>query len=250
MLRFHKFKERLNSFKNVSWPNNIKAQPVNLAEAGFYYIGPKDRVKCAYCEGKLRKWLKDDIPFKEHEKHFPDCFFVKNKNYLVKYMRSTFDNYITAEELMKIKRKEKGQLTKMNQCELAKNTLIKMGFSNTVIEKAMVICCSETLIPNIHNLLPFVQKFERNLYFDDKNSCDEITGMYYVKELEKLNNNLTKENDEFKNHLTCKVCLLNQVDLLILPCRHFVLCKYCGEQIIDCPMCRGKIIGIMDVFMC
>ena len=69
--------ERKNSFLYINWPSHLTAQPHNLAKAGFYYIGPGDRVKCGFCGGKLKQWLREDNPIEEHVKHFPECTFVK-----------------------------------------------------------------------------------------------------------------------------------------------------------------------------
>lgn len=38
----------------------------DLAEAGFYYVGYDDEVKCFYCEGSLYGWNVDDDPWEEH----------------------------------------------------------------------------------------------------------------------------------------------------------------------------------------
>jgi hypothetical protein len=48
--------------------------------AGFYYIGPFDKVKCAWCNGMLYNWEECDIPSKQHIKHFPQCeYYVLGK---------------------------------------------------------------------------------------------------------------------------------------------------------------------------
>lgn len=69
--------KRLESFQAVSWQQHLAATPDKLAKAGFYYIGPSDRVKCGYCGGKLKNWQPTDSAVEEHVKHFPDCSFVK-----------------------------------------------------------------------------------------------------------------------------------------------------------------------------
>ncbi|XP_030375195.1 death-associated inhibitor of apoptosis 2 [Scaptodrosophila lebanonensis] len=61
---------RLKTFKN--WPNpNITPQA--LAKAGFYYLNRADQVKCAWCNGVVAQWEKNDNAFDEHQRFFPNC---------------------------------------------------------------------------------------------------------------------------------------------------------------------------------
>ena len=54
------------------WPSSkIQATPLQVAQAGFYFLGERDRVKCWYCNGGLQNWEPQDDPWKEHAKWFP-----------------------------------------------------------------------------------------------------------------------------------------------------------------------------------
>ncbi|XP_044141133.1 baculoviral IAP repeat-containing protein 2 [Bufo gargarizans] len=65
---------RLKTFLN--WPVNIPVTPKKLAEAGFYYVGRNDDVKCFCCDGGLRCWESGDDPWVEHAKWFPRCEYL------------------------------------------------------------------------------------------------------------------------------------------------------------------------------
>ena len=65
---------RLESFS--SWPPGLNQQPKELAQAGFFYTGSSDQVKCFYCDGGLESWEPEDSPWGEHCKWFPDCPFL------------------------------------------------------------------------------------------------------------------------------------------------------------------------------
>ena len=79
---------RLQTFldNSVSWPvHRIRATPQQIADAGMFYLGERDRVKCWYCNGGLQNWEQDDQPWEEHAKWFPRCEFVlqqKGANYV------------------------------------------------------------------------------------------------------------------------------------------------------------------------
>lgn len=58
------------------WPLTFLS-PSELARAGFYYVGPGDRVACFACGGKLSNWEPKDDALSEHRRHFPDCPFLE-----------------------------------------------------------------------------------------------------------------------------------------------------------------------------
>lgn len=66
---------RMRTFRD--WPPALKQQPRELSDAGFYYIGLSDQVKCFYCDGGLRNWQPEDDPWVEHARWFSKCAFVR-----------------------------------------------------------------------------------------------------------------------------------------------------------------------------
>ncbi|XP_057671931.1 death-associated inhibitor of apoptosis 2 [Diorhabda carinulata] len=66
---------RLRSF--VGWSSDLIQTPEVLSEAGFYYEGMGDQVRCFHCDGGLRTWDPHDDPWTEHARWFPNCAFVK-----------------------------------------------------------------------------------------------------------------------------------------------------------------------------
>ncbi|XP_018414125.1 PREDICTED: E3 ubiquitin-protein ligase XIAP [Nanorana parkeri] len=69
---------RLETFRN--WPSYVRVTGKDLANAGLFYTGRDDQVKCFCCGGKLMNWEPGDIPWNEHRRHFPDCFFVLGRD--------------------------------------------------------------------------------------------------------------------------------------------------------------------------
>ncbi|KAM8909303.1 E3 ubiquitin-protein ligase XIAP isoform 1-T2 [Spinachia spinachia] len=59
-----------------TWPSNAPVRPRDLAQAGLYYLGHTDRVQCFCCGGMLAGWEVGDTAWEEHNKHFPNCFFI------------------------------------------------------------------------------------------------------------------------------------------------------------------------------
>ncbi|XP_068617288.1 death-associated inhibitor of apoptosis 1-like isoform X2 [Battus philenor] len=78
---------RLRTFKD--WPRCMRQKPEELAEAGFFYTGQGDKTKCFYCDGGLKDWENDDVPWEQHARWFDRCAYVqlvKGRDYVQKVM--------------------------------------------------------------------------------------------------------------------------------------------------------------------
>ncbi|XP_012551316.1 inhibitor of apoptosis protein isoform X2 [Bombyx mori] len=76
---------RLATFKD--WPRCMRQKPEELAEAGFFYTGQGDKTKCFYCDGGLKDWESDDVPWEQHARWFDRCAYVqlvKGRDYIQK----------------------------------------------------------------------------------------------------------------------------------------------------------------------
>lgn len=70
--------ERLKSF--AGWPEYMKQKPKELAEAGFFYMGKDDQVKCFSCGGCLKDWEDIDEPWEQHTLYYAKCPYLKKNN--------------------------------------------------------------------------------------------------------------------------------------------------------------------------
>jgi E3 ubiquitin-protein ligase BOI and related proteins len=60
---------------------------------------------------------------------------------------------------------------------------------------------------------------------------------------------LSNENSNMKDLMKCKACRVNEVTMVLLPCKHLCLCKDCESKLSFCPLCQSsKFIG-MEVYM-
>ncbi|KAL5018669.1 hypothetical protein ScPMuIL_004391 [Solemya velum] len=65
---------RISSFEN--WPRYCGIAPQSLAQAGLFYVGFGDNVRCFFCGGGMRNWEPQDDPWVEHARWFPRCPYV------------------------------------------------------------------------------------------------------------------------------------------------------------------------------
>ncbi|RLU20359.1 hypothetical protein DMN91_006967 [Ooceraea biroi] len=68
------YEARLQTYKK--WPAHIKQTPEMLSDAGFYYVGYNDQVRCFHCDGGLRGWEPTDDVWVEHARWFSKCGYV------------------------------------------------------------------------------------------------------------------------------------------------------------------------------
>ncbi|CAD7012398.1 unnamed protein product [Ceratitis capitata] len=81
--KFSSLDSRLRTYTH--WPIPDIQQPEALAQAGLYYQNVDDQVRCFHCNIGLRSWQREDDPWFEHAKWFPQCQFVrlvKGANYI------------------------------------------------------------------------------------------------------------------------------------------------------------------------
>ncbi|CAH1799478.1 unnamed protein product [Owenia fusiformis] len=89
--------KRLGTFTN--WPTSHHIKPVDLAEAGFFYQGYSDNVRCFFCGMGLGNWEKGDTPWEEHARWFYKCGYLKQVkgDDWIKAIRKKYDEKIIFE---------------------------------------------------------------------------------------------------------------------------------------------------------
>ncbi|XP_025192151.1 putative inhibitor of apoptosis [Melanaphis sacchari] len=82
---------RLSSF-NEMWRVNF-LRPCDMAQAGFFYLGIGDQVKCGKCCKEFLDWEFADDPLQQHIRLSPDCSFVNKILATVDGRLRTFKNW-------------------------------------------------------------------------------------------------------------------------------------------------------------
>lgn len=67
-------KERMKTFSN--WPCVGKISKIEMAKAGFIYMGYEDWTMCVFCGVRIYNWQPNDVPFEEHNKHTSGCSYL------------------------------------------------------------------------------------------------------------------------------------------------------------------------------
>lgn len=69
-------------------------------------------------------------------------------------------------------------------------------------------------------------------------------------ELQKRMCEMERENQCLSQRLKCKICQMEEVQVLLSPCNHLVCCKNCVSNLPkkECPICVTKIQGTIKMF--
>uniref|UniRef100_A0A1I8P7I0 RING-type domain-containing protein n=1 Tax=Stomoxys calcitrans TaxID=35570 RepID=A0A1I8P7I0_STOCA len=227
---------RLRSF--AEWPRNMKQRPEQLAEAGFFYTGVGDRVKCFSCGGGLKDWDDDDEPWEQHALWMRKCRFVKlmkGESFIEaivnKFKKPTAPvaetsgiTAVTSSSSSSSSEEERENQEAAGGCAMEEiSQLANFPFSSPSEEQ-----CSRdppaasSIATRIHN------KACANvaLPLEPNKPCSAVT------QEEKL----------------CKICYVNEYNTAFLPCGHVVACAKCASSVTKCPMCRKPFADIMRVY--
>ncbi|XP_052809824.1 uncharacterized protein LOC128238207 isoform X2 [Mya arenaria] len=244
---------RLSSF--VKWSEHIAQRPPRLAEAGLYYTGIDDHVRCFACDGGLRHWDPEDDPWIEHCRWFPACPFAREQkgDEFIALVQASADQNI--DELGATGGNSTNDLAggvnnlhitdpdiKRLIEEQRKICTVDMGFSNEMFSSAVnELRLQGTLKPSVEDIVIAIE------VINDRNQhSTEIRGN---GNKDTSPEELLQENKRLKDMLTCFICQNNPVNALFLPCTHHRLCLDCSYDLKECPVCLRAIKEKIKTFM-
>ncbi|EMP37968.1 Putative inhibitor of apoptosis [Chelonia mydas] len=260
----------------INWPTRIPVRPEQLANAGFYYVGRNDDVKCFCCDGGLRCWESGDDPWIEHAKWFPRCEYllrIKGREFvnqiqarfphLLEQLLSTSDTPVDESANppndLSLIRKNRMALFQHLTCvrpileSLLSAKVITELERDVIKQKTQTPLQARELIDTIlvkgnaaaHIFRNCLREYDPVLYKDlfvEKNMkyvpTEDTSGLPMEEQLRRL-----------QEERTCKVCMDKEVSIVFIPCGHLVVCKECAPSLRKCPICRGTIKGTVRTFL-
>ncbi|KAH8256995.1 hypothetical protein KR038_001052, partial [Drosophila bunnanda] len=207
-----------------AWPRNLKQKPHQLAEAGFFYTGVGDRVRCFSCGGGLKDWDDNDEPWEEHARWLSQCRFVKLMKGQV-YIDTVSVKPIPVEE----KEADVGPLA-----EEAVTTATSRSTTSAEEElSSSAASSSGDVAPSAPSAAKTATTriFEKNAESTAASSAPAASNGSTIPE-EKL----------------CKICYGAEYNTAFLPCGHVVACAKCASSVTKCPLCRKPFTDVMRVY--
>lgn len=262
--RFYMEENRLNTFKD--WRVTFLS-PTIMARAGFYYIGRGDEVRCAFCKVEIMNWKEGDDPEQEHDRWAPHCKRKPKSSSKTEYNLYYNDRLLTKPQYPEYAKKE-ARLESFNhpKCPSTvfnkRNTMVQAGFFYTgLLDKVKCFYCALCLGDWEDEDDPWNEHAKWFM------SCSYVhlkKGNEFVQRVitEKCAINIastsaaaapstttTNTNESKNEENVCKICLVNERDTCIMPCRHFIMCMECSSKLRNCPICRCLIKDYFRVYV-
>lgn len=217
---------RLRSF--AEWPRHMKQRPEQLAEAGFFYTGVGDRVKCFSCGGGLKDWDDDDEPWEQHALWMSKCRFVK---------------------LMKGESFIESTANKFNKSSAG----VSLPASNSAMSSSSASSSASSSEEEGEPLARAVE--EESAQSKITTTAEEPTASSVATRIhQKACSTPTSQEEQKKpsssipEEKLCKICYANEYNTAFLPCGHVVACAKCASSVTKCPMCRKPFADVMRVY--
>ncbi|XP_028581992.2 baculoviral IAP repeat-containing protein 2 isoform X5 [Podarcis muralis] len=272
---------RLNTFK--TWPAAVPVQPPRLADAGFYYVGRNDDVKCFCCDGGLRCWESGDDPWVEHAKWFPRCEYLRHmkgqefvhqiqllstsdtpvdENVEPRDEKNEEEKVVQAEEVtsdLSLIRKNRNALFQRLTCVLP--ILESLLTSKVINDVEYHVIKQKTQTPlqarELIDTILVKGNTAANIFRNCLQECDfvlykdlfEEKKMPYIPTEDVSGLPMEEQLRRLQEERTCKVCMDKEVSIVFIPCGHLVVCKECAPSLRKCPICRGTIKGTVRTFL-
>lgn len=272
---------RLSSFSK--WPPTSPQIPSVLCDAGFFYAGFSDCVRCFCCGGGLRNWEDGDIAWIEHARWYPNCEFLHQRKgeMFVQMHRHTFQRHeeLPDPEIFQGRASSDSQLEQTQRQELhreddsnketerrqtAIRSVIEMGYQQSVVDT-----CVEKLIARGKAKITATDIMELIFETEDRgtesqsqtaqasasrpSTSQEQNGLsetpWHLPSTSVDCRSLVKEIRDLKEQMVCKICLDKDACMVYLPCGHMVTCQQCAPTIRKCCICRQLIQGTVRAYL-
>ena len=251
---------RLRTFSQGNkWPAKRVAQnPVLLAQAGFYYCGIGDYVRCSSCTLGLHNWEIDDNPWILHAHYSPDCLFLKYKEDIKFITKSDNVGGYNA------KKPSSGRFKTIdeNDLETLMNSLrvmidirssLSLKFSYYDIKDTLRKKLKQTGIPFLtvdEGINAITQRQKQN---QQKLEIIEKLPILTLVEFQRQQQQQQQEEPTITTTTTdldsCIICLEAKREIIMFPCKHLLSCASCTSKIITCPCCRAEIESVLRVYL-
>ncbi|BFZ25352.1 hypothetical protein BsWGS_28391 [Bradybaena similaris] len=220
-----------------------------LANAGFFYAGYADCVRCFQCGLGLKSWRNGDVINQEHFRNRPDCQFLQLKlrksGIDVSQLGARVQPYASqsAEPSHATSNAELGLgESTPRQTEEAKIMMQVLNEPNKTNTE------EKTLITQTEEKKPIKPPLQEGMVYCMLRPPSETIASAAVRDTNAVWL-LEKEQRYLKQMLTCKVCCKNPVKDLFLPCGELVACGDCCKLLTHCPSCNSKILATVTTYL-
>jgi len=263
---------RLRTF--TRWPASSPIDKAVLCQAGFYFTGFDDQVRCFYCSGGLREWRITDDPWEEHARWFPDCAFLlqqKGQDYVDEIHARTPAN---KKCVRKTEAQKKAEVVK-DEIKSSQESMLEicqqLDYTKEQVEQAIEFHGGE--FDNIKDMIEVLYRIESgDISHSDRASRmisnpviaeDDIGRALKLDTTQSIPGEFVRSEQSSRFEQACKNCERKTGSFvpatrISMPCGHLTLCEQCNmdEQSRapgdnydpKCVTCHAKLTGTMRIF--
>ena len=225
------------------WRLDIEQTPDILADAGFFYTGEEDVVRCHYCDGGLRHWEPGDVPWEEHAKWFSFCkYVIKMKG------RDFIDNIKAAREQRERIQNMDTSLSGENGHNSVLKTLRDLQINDDDLAYAVEKYVKRKGNNNfkVEDILDLVHEKQNT---PASNPFAASNFIHDEPPVEKDPKKIKEINRQLKEKMRCIRCKNKEICMLFVNCGHRVTCEECSERMDFCPYCDARIKKRLKTFL-
>ncbi|EDW80089.1 uncharacterized protein Dwil_GK23971 [Drosophila willistoni] len=223
---------RVRTFND--WPRHMKQKPQQLAEAGFFYTGVGDRVRCFSCGGGLKDWDENDEPWEQHALWLKDCRFVK-------LMKGQL--YIDS---MAAKPKCSSSLPSTPEAASVSEETESSSSQQQLSGDVAPTSTAPSAAARIYDKIVAISNDDTNkthMILTSSSSTCTSTATSCGAGPSPPNGSATIPEEKL-----CKICYAAEYNTAFLPCGHVVACAKCASSVTKCPLCRKPFTDVMRVY--
>ncbi|XP_058829644.1 death-associated inhibitor of apoptosis 1 [Topomyia yanbarensis] len=222
--------KRLESYED--WPKFMKQKPKELSDAGFFYTGKSDRVKCFSCGGGLKDWEAEDEPWEQHAMWYSNCEYLKlmkGEEYISRCLAKKDNPPQAASEQLQSPQ-DFGP-----SCSPQPST---SGVASSATTTSLPSSQSSSLSTSVEDMNASGSTLRNN-----SQSPTDQTASSGIEEDE------DEPNRKSDTSRTCKICYVNEYNTAFSPCGHVVACAKCASSVTKCPLCRKPFTNVMRIYL-
>jgi baculoviral IAP repeat-containing protein 7/8 len=238
-----------------------------LVRAGFVYLGEADKVRCNFCTLVFQDWSPIDDPLLEHYRLSPWCPFLEkfpeDEHSDIRSVATCgcgdfhedSESFSERLNIIPLPKHENlatydARLSTFNEewpseAPVKPENLANAGFHYTgMLDYVECFHCAGKLR---HWQEGDDEWKEHALWFPWCHFVRLNKGIKFVEDCQRDVDRLTEKFSVLsiggKLEKVCKICKINDPEIVNLPCGHLVACPACGSNLIECPVCLMPLLG-------
>ncbi|KAH9490461.1 hypothetical protein Btru_033921 [Bulinus truncatus] len=235
--------KRLQSLSN--WPISHIIHPNVLADAGFFYAGYADCVRCFHCGLGLKSWKAGDDLYVEHSRYRPSCTFLQSVLPAKLILNQPAAQPQPAAPISS---------SVTSGCGSIVNNNATMFSTHSTLDEVTSLAVTGQLDPYEPNIFSSSSEENSENYPQVGTAITDETATVISDTNHGSQNKtvsaklLEREKTLLQQLLKCKVCKDAPIKELFLPCGDLYACSACSQKFTRCPLCQKKILGTVTTY--